>query len=74
MPESSNRNAADRSAPAGSPVASLPARYATDEGPERGEGRTGFVFDDEFGLCLDPCEHPSVNGTTCAVCGEEVDV
>jgi hypothetical protein len=25
--------------------------------------------DDEFGLTLDPCEHPSINGTTCASCG-----
>lgn len=32
------------------------------------------VFDEEFGLCLDPCEHPSINGTTCAVCGQEVEL
>lgn len=25
--------------------------------------------DDEFGISLDPCEHPSVNGGVCAVCG-----
>lgn len=31
-----------------------------------------WPFDDEFGLCMDPCEHPSINGTTCAACGEEV--
>jgi hypothetical protein len=31
-------------------------------------------FDDEFGLTMDPCEHPSINGTTCAACGEEVDL
>lgn len=35
---------------------------------------SGPVFDDEFGLCSDPCEHASVNGTECAVCGETVDV
>lgn len=32
------------------------------------------VFDDEFGLTMDPCEHPSINGTTCAACGEEVEL
>lgn len=25
--------------------------------------------DDEFGITLDPCEHPSINGGVCAVCG-----
>lgn len=30
------------------------------------------IFDDEFGMCIDPCEHPSINGTTCAGCGVEV--
>lgn len=25
--------------------------------------------DDEFGLDMDPCEHPSVNGDECAACG-----
>lgn len=28
------------------------------------------VFDEEFGLCMDPCEHPSINGGECAACGE----
>lgn len=31
-----------------------------------------WPFDDEFGLCLDPCEHPSINGGICAVCEEAV--
>lgn len=30
------------------------------------------IVDDEFGLTMDPCEHPSINGTTCAACGQEV--
>lgn len=32
-----------------------------------------WAMDDEFGISLDPCEHPSINGTTCAACGEEVE-
>lgn len=35
--------------------------------------REPWPFDDEFGLCVDPCEHPSINGNTCAACGEEVE-
>lgn len=34
--------------------------------------RREALFDDEFGLCMDPCEHPSVNGGVCAACDEEV--
>lgn len=34
--------------------------------------RPELDFDAEFGLCMNPCEHPSVNGTTCAACGETV--
>ena len=34
--------------------------------------RAEMLFDEEFGICLDPCEHASVNGTTCAACGAEV--
>lgn len=30
------------------------------------------VFDQEFGLCMDPCEHPSINGGICAACNETV--
>lgn len=29
-------------------------------------------FEDEFGLCVDPCEHPSIEGDICAVCNEQV--
>lgn len=29
-------------------------------------------FDEEFGLCMDPCEHPSANGGICAACGADV--
>lgn len=36
-----------------------------------------YEFDDEFGLCMDPCEHPSVNGDgtgrmICAACGDTI--
>jgi hypothetical protein len=36
--------------------------------------REDWPFDDEFGLCMDPCEHPSINGGVCATCGQEVAV
>lgn len=29
--------------------------------------------DEEFGLTMDPCEHPSVNGGVCAACGHDED-
>ena len=29
-------------------------------------------WDDEFGLTMDPCEHPSVNGGVCAACGAKI--
>lgn len=35
-------------------------------------GYTDCMTDEEFGITLDPCEHPSINGGVCAVCGEEV--
>jgi hypothetical protein len=33
---------------------------------------TEVTVDEEFDITLDPCEHPSINGTTCAACGAEV--
>jgi hypothetical protein len=32
-----------------------------------------WPFDDEFGLCMDPCEHPSLLGDMCMACGETVE-
>jgi hypothetical protein len=33
-----------------------------------------WPFDAEFGLCMDPCEHPSLLGDECMACGEIVGV
>lgn len=45
--------------------------FPTCSASERGhDGPHSFdAFDDEFGLTMDPCEHPSINGDVCAACG-----
>lgn len=30
-----------------------------------------FMFDDEFGLTMNPCEHPSLLGGICQACGAQ---
>jgi hypothetical protein len=46
------------------PEGSCPTAFLCSE---KGDCRT--AIDDEFGITLDPCEHPSINGGVCAVCG-----
>lgn len=46
------------------------------EGPDDypGDEAIDARYDEEFGITLDPCEHPSINGTTCGACGAEVEL
>lgn len=45
---------------------------SADEGHHLCRTCEGYPIDDEFGITLDPCEHPSINGGVCAVCDVEV--